>query len=95
MTVLVDTVRYARAGHLLWRDTGRHVLVLVPNAVGEVLSVGGGGAAVWRLLDHPRNLKELRDSFVGVSDTVPDVDSLADCLEQLAEHGVVQIAGER
>ncbi len=94
MTVIVEELRYARVSRLLWRDTGRHVLVLMPRAGGQVLSIGGGGAAVWRLLDRPRNLRELHQSFVDAADTPPDLSSLATCLDQLSEHGIVRLDGE-
>lgn len=98
MTVLVDSVRFGRSSRLLWRDTGRHVLVLTPEVDGQVFVLGGGGAAVWRLLERPRTLQELTDHFASASDSAqpaPDLAAVAGCVDELAACGVLQVAEAR
>ncbi len=98
MTVLVDSMRFSRSSDLLWRDTGRHVLVLPPDVDGQVLVLGGGGAAVWRLLEEPRTLQELTEHFTNASKSgqpVPDLAAVATCVDELAACGVLHVAGSR
>lgn len=94
MTVVVDSLRYERTARLLWRDTGQHVLVLPPDATSQVLVLGGGGAAVWRLLDRTRSLRELIDHFDQHGGSGPDLTTLLDCLSELVDHRLLRAVGE-
>lgn len=94
MTVLVDARRYERVAGLLSRDTGRHVLVLPADATSQVLVLGGGGAVVWRLLEHTRSLRELIDHFDQQGDTGPDLATLLECIDQLVSWCVLRAVGE-
>lgn len=90
MTQLTDTTLYARVGAPLWRDTGRHVLVLPSAQTGDVTVLGGGGAALWRLLDRPLDSAQLRARFSdsGVAPTAEELDA---CLTQLTALGLISV----
>jgi hypothetical protein len=51
---------YARSPRALWRDTGVHVLALVPGATEErMVLLAGGAVLLWRALDQPGDLDTL------------------------------------
>lgn len=78
--------RYARAHAALWRDTGRHVVVLGPRQDAEVVVLGGGSALLWRLLDQPLELEEI-NRRVGLLGAGPG--EVASCLDDLVDRGLV------
>ncbi len=90
MTTSVDTTWFVRTAGLLWRDTGRHVLVLGHDEARDVTVLGGGGATLWRLLDRPRSLDELEQRLAGAPGQPHLRTDLAACLEDLAERGLLQ-----
>lgn len=61
MTAGPDTT-FIRSRSVTWRDTGVHVLAL-PTAASPatVMQLSGLGAAIWRVLDGPHSLDEIRD----------------------------------
>ncbi len=75
---------YERSGLALWRDTGRHVVVVPTGADGEVQVLGGGGAAIWRHLAEPCRAEDLQRRFAEQGQA-PDVDLLTEHLEELCE----------
>lgn len=96
MTLAVETARYGRVEGLLWRDTGQHVLVLPAGARAKVVVLGGGGAAVWRLLGLPLSVGELMGEFTSVGGARPPTESeLVSCLGDLASNGIVTESREQ
>lgn len=94
MTLVVETLRYGRADELLWHDTGRHVLVLPTGTEGQVSVLGGGSAALWRLLERPRSVRELMAHFTVDGAEPLDMAELVDCLYHLAARGVLDARPE-
>jgi hypothetical protein len=75
VTGAVAGARYVRSDRVAWRDTGVHVLAL-PTRSGPrtVLQLSGLGAEIWRLLDRPRTLEELRE-HLPEPDATPSMDA--------------------
>ena len=90
MTTLMTRSRFRRRNYVLWRDTGVHVLVLAPGGRGRVVVLGGGGAAVWRLLDEPHDLAELDAMLAASAEGAPERDMLEDCIAEMLGQGVLR-----
>ena len=54
---------YRRAAGVLWRDTGRHVLVLRAEGSDSPVVLGGGHAQLWRMVGGGRSVSELAAQF--------------------------------
>ncbi|QNN52168.1 hypothetical protein [Nocardioides mesophilus] len=81
--------RYRRADGVLWRDTGRHV-VLLPRGEDRVpLVLGGGTAELWRLLDSRPTMTEIVAAFEP-DPRVEVADEVECALHELVNHGVVE-----
>ena len=95
MSTLATERLFVRAPGSLWRDTGMHVLVIPPGAGSEVTVLGGGGAAVWRLLAEPVGLRELRERLLDTLDEGPEPGTVAACVDALVARHVVSCLFEK
>ena len=83
--------QFERVGGALWRDTGVHVVVLPPESGAQVLVLGGGGAAFWRVLDRPRTLREVQERLALDAVEAPQDRDLLACATQLDGLGAVRL----
>lgn len=90
MSALMAHSRFRRRSYLLWRDTGVHVLVLTPKGHGRVVALGGGGAALWRLLDEAHDLAELGTMVAGSFEEAPERAELEDCIAEMLGQGLLR-----
>jgi hypothetical protein len=89
VSTIATTCQYVRVATALWRDTGLHVLVLPHGTSHEVVVLGGGSAVVWRLLAEPVDSAAIAHRLGREAGEEPDPDVVTDCLEDLADRGVV------
>ncbi|MPZ93389.1 MAG: hypothetical protein GEU96_00475 [Propionibacteriales bacterium] len=89
------TPRYQRSDGVLWRDTGQYVLVLAPGDDGAVTLLGGGSAALWRLLGRRHSLPEIVAAFVDHQGTRPAEHEIADAVADLTARGLLRVEGAR
>lgn len=93
MTAVSDP-GYQRSDRALWRDTGQHVVVLTTGNRKDVAVLGGGSAALWRLLQRRLSLSEIVASLVceqgGQQSAENDV---ADAVNALVARGLVRFEG--
>jgi hypothetical protein len=90
VNTLMTRSRFRRRSCLLWRDTGVHVLVLPPRCRGQVVVLGGGSAAVWRLLDNPHDVAELSTMLAGSSEEALERAALEDCIAELLGQSILR-----
>lgn len=76
---------YARAPKLLWRDIGTRIVVLPAAGNHDVLVLGGGGAAAWRMLDVPLTVAELTSRFETPGGPRPSESEIQSCLHELVD----------
>lgn len=88
MTVTVGTQTVTRADGMLWRDTGRHVVTMLPHSEGQVRVLGGGSAAVWRLLEEPLTVGEIVDRLAEAGPP-PALEVVAEHVQQLCHDGIL------
>jgi hypothetical protein len=85
---------YQRADRVLWRDTGQHVLVLTTGDRKDVAVLGGGSAALWRLLQRRLSLSEIVASLVSEQGGHhPAENDVADAVNALVARGLVRLEG--
>lgn len=88
------TVVYRRATHVLCRDSGEVVLVLVPGGDQEVQVLSGGSALLWRSLAAPASAGELARRLSTGDEAEDDAvqvgpEMLLPVLEDLAQRGLL------
>ncbi len=87
--------RYARAGDVLWRRAGAAVIVL-PVHGGDVVELGGSGAALWDVLAEPTTVEDaatLLAELFGADRSLVAAD-VAAALADLCRRDVVRRDGE-
>jgi hypothetical protein len=89
----VEVQRYLRTESALWRDTGRHVLVLNAAQEGGLIVLAGQEAALWRLLAQRLSTPEILSSLVEGEETELDEGDVLDAVETLVESGLVHVEG--
>jgi hypothetical protein len=94
------------------RITGKSIIVVSPDQVscdlsGEaaILNLKSGvyfglntvGASIWKLIQEPRTIKEIRDALVEEYDVEPKccVQDILELLQELSIHELIQIVDEK
>jgi hypothetical protein len=73
---------YTRVSTVTWRDTGNQVLALSTGTRPRtVLSLTGPSATIWRILDHPLTLADIRGRLGIASDPAAISAALGDLVE--------------
>jgi hypothetical protein len=89
VSVLVTTTRYRRARGVLARDTELHVVLLPTAQRRDFVLLGGGAAAIWRLLDAPLTADQIAQRFDRSSS--PEDTELVGYLHDLLARGVLDL----
>lgn len=84
-----------RATGALWRDTGRHVLVLPQQNRADVVALGGGGAALWRILSEPLDAHQIAERLADLAPDEPDSQAVSTCLDDLVSRKVLAVLMEK
>jgi Coenzyme PQQ synthesis protein D (PqqD) len=55
------------------------------------------GASIWKLIQEPRTVKEIRDSILKEFDVDPDrcENDILEILQELSTHGLIEIVNEK
>jgi hypothetical protein len=55
------------------------------------------GASIWKLIQEPKTVKEIRDSILEEFDVDPDrcENDILELLQELSTHGLIEIADEK
>ncbi|MGH3366997.1 MAG: PqqD family protein [Nocardioidaceae bacterium] len=86
---------YRRDDAVLWRSTGRTVVLLTP-AEDEPFSLGGAGVTLWDLLSGPHSTGAAAESLAamfGIS-SADALEAITPVLEELTERGAVVVTEE-
>jgi hypothetical protein len=87
---------YQRSPKVLWRIAGDRALLLHRDET-EVVTIGGSGAVLWRLLAEPISLDDAAGALAELYD-LPARELLADIepvFAELAERGLVELVPAR
>ena len=90
MTVVTTQVAYTRNGHVLWRDTGEHIVArLRGSGPDQTALLRGGSAILWRLLGTPRRVPDLA-AQIGSNGQGPSEHEITAALVDLTASGLVR-----
>ena len=87
--------RYRRDDAVLWRNTGREVVLLPPGAH-DPMALAGAGVALWELLAVPHSLSAVATALAGRFDIPPQdaLQAITPILTELTERGAVVASEE-
>lgn len=89
MSLHTAVTRYRRGRGVLSRDSDLHVVLLPTMPQRDFVLLGGGGAAIWRLLDTPLTADEIAECFDWTTSRYKT--ELIGCLRDMVDQGVLDL----
>jgi hypothetical protein len=89
VSLTTTATRYRRARGVLTRDTDLHVVVLPTAPRADFVLLGGGAAAIWRILETPLTADQIAERFDRTSS--PEEAELISYLHDLVTRGVLDL----